>query len=329
MRIVRVIVALLIILMIAGCGTQPELAVNSDEINQQTEKNTDNIQIVEEDAVSDAITQDLNTNNSNESLEELVAMLQQSNNISVELVEKPGTETCFPDEDQAELKSCFTTENLKPVDYQFRFIPEYLISCPDTSVQFYIMQDNTSLDFNLYLLQFAGSDAFYSVDQTIYHPIVRVLSYSTKDNMSLMHVFANGDDAQAATDAVLKVNGVNHAAYEYFEKNGYTLASMLEDDIFRVDGYTVEDMSVIDPRLSSVWIEYSVKTVSEAGEDTWVTNNVFVGAVWVEQNDSQARAYLLGVEPYLDGSERSYLDMSRSIFQNSFAQVLVEYEQAM
>lgn len=269
-----------------------------------------------------------NTTESNDasndtSLEKLVAAVQQSKSLTVEMNHDPNSQIPFPAEDMSYLMANFTTDNLKPCVYPYLFIPEYCIRS-DNDVTFYVMQDTALSESSFAVLQFNGSATLYKADPSIYEDFVRLLSPSTDVNMAQMHVFYNGATKDSSIDDAVKGNGIYTAALEYFTNSGYALASMMEEDIFRVDKYGVTEMSDVDPRLVSVSIEYSVKTAYENAPDKWVTGNVFVGALWIDQQGDQYRAYVLGVMPYSASDGLTEAEVANSIYEKSLAKLLNE-----
>ena len=283
----KIILWLLILLLLTGCNLQVTYEENSEET----------------DYIENSVTNE-ETKNNELSLDELLAAVQQSKFISLELFQETGTQTTLPDDDRDYLKSFLTTDYLNPIDYPFLFIPEYGVSC-DTGTQFFIMRDSSNSENDLNVLQFAGSEILYSVDRAVSDTLVRILSSTTEDSMLKMQVFANGDTAEDAIKGAVNSYGVYMFALEYFQNRGYSLASMLEDNIFRVDDYYVMDKSQADdnvlktaksdPRLIPVMIEYSVKTISKTGDEQWISGAVFSGAIWVYEKNSKIRAYMLGV----------------------------------
>lgn len=273
--------------------------------------------------LSDDQSSENSANDGGQSLDELVAAVQQSKAITMELTHDPSTSMPYPAEDMGYLMNDFVAENLKPIDYTYLFIPDYYVSC-DTGVAFYLMQDRSS-DNDLTLIQFEGNDTLYASSGTISDDFVRLLSPSSEANMAQMHVFVNDTNVTSCIDTAVRSYGVQITALDYFTNNGYTLASMMEEDIFRVDSYDTIDMSEVDPHLVSVMINYSVKTTSETTSDEWITNNTFVGAIWIDQRDEAARAYILGLEPYMaDDTTVSQADMTISIYEKSLAKALME-----
>lgn len=266
-----------------------------------------------------------NTNNNKASLDELVASVQQSKSITFELAQDSSKQISYPPEDMSYLMSNFTVENLKPTGYPFLFIPDYSVTC-DTGVTFYIMQDRSG-DFDKTVIQFEGSDILYTSDGAISvgGSFARLLSPSLEAKMSQMHAFANGVDKESSINAVVNGECAINTALEYFTNNGYNLASMLEDNIFRVDNYTiVDDLSNVAPNLVSIKINYSVKTVSENGSEEWITDNTFVGAIWTDKRDTVSRAYILGLKPVASGDSSSAADIAVSIYEKSLVKALME-----
>ncbi len=325
MRRTGIIVCLILMLLITGCGGKDKADNRNEDVINQTEENTDSTDLISEENMDDGkfISEEGNAldetaQESGQSLEELVAAVQQSSQIIFELAQEPATQFALPDEEMESMKSYFSTETLSPIDYPFYFIPEYKVIC-DAGVTFFIMKDPTASDFNLYVLQFLGSDTLYSADQFIYDSFPHLLSFTTDESMANMHVFANGDNIQSAIGAAVSSTSIYTAALEYFESRGYALASMMEEDIFRVDDYSVLDMSSVNPNLVAVLVEYRVKTTSDRSDDTWVTGNHFVCPAWCYQNDSEVRAYILGYSPYQDESADKLAEMAEEMYSYSLA----------
>jgi hypothetical protein len=335
MKKISIIAGLLILVLMAGCGARgkskdPEdnTAYTNEELPSEniTEEDTSLDSTGDNDSsapVSPAEEQtDVAANNDTATLDELVAAVQQSKSLTVELTHDANTKIPFPAEDMSYLMNNFTTDNLKPFTYPFLFIPEYCVRS-DTGVTFYVMQDDSS-EFNITVLQFDGDDTQYTADHSIYEDFVRLLSPSTEMNMAQLHVFSNGPDADSSIDAAVHGYGIYSAALNYFTDSGYALASMMEEDIFKVDDYSITEMSDINPGLVSVSIEYSVKTAYENAPDKWVTGNIFTGALWIDQRGSEYRTYVLGVMPYNEDDGLSQADMTINIYDKSLAKLLNE-----
>lgn len=337
LKLALVIAAILLFAFIgltACSGDESEDSDSSSEFSDSSENENDLEQ--EDNAyVEDTEESPSDDNNAEQTtLDELTALVQQSQSATVELVRDPDSrQSLNTDADEAIatfkahdfeiFKQDFIPDYFQPIaDYPFYYLPEYRVTF-DTGVSYTIMQEHAG-ENKMAIMQFDGNSSLWYAPNEFYLR-TNVIRTTLMDDFSNMHIFCTDSDEKAAMNAVLNHGLVESFALGYYIDSGFGFEGQ---GIYHVDDLMMGDMPDTDPNLHWALIQYSVKPSSDGTlpdnmniymEDGWIKGGLMLAAVWNDTCSEGVRSYLLGITPFeYDVNGTSEAEAALALYEQSY-----------